>query len=78
MAELYDTNAYKRGGAEGAEHVRKRAGEILALPLSKRLNAANELDAELTAANINCGGAADMLACAIFLDKLCKYTDRRH
>ena len=77
MAELFDTNAYKRGGVEGAEFVRRRAAEILALPLTKRLAEAEVFDRELTERNINCGGAADMLACAIFLDKICKYTERR-
>ncbi len=77
MAELYDTNAYKRGGAEGAEFVRRRAGEIMALPLPKRLPEAVVFDRELIGRNINCGGAADMLAAAIFLDRLNAYTDRR-
>lgn len=77
MAELYDTNAYKRGGAEGAEFVRTRAKEILSLPLSKRLNEVVSFDKELIERNINCGGAADMLAAAIFLDKIGVYNDRR-
>ena len=76
MAELYDTNAYSRAGREGAELVRKRAAEINALPLSGRLPAVVELDRELIARNVNCGGCADMLAAAIFLDKLSEYTDR--
>ena len=77
MAELYDTNAYKRGGAEGADFVRRRAGEIASLPLSKRLNEVVEFDKELIERNVNCGGAADMLAAAIFLDKLGIYNERR-
>lgn len=77
MAELYDTNAYVRGGAEGADFVRRRAAEIMAMPLSKRLQEAAVFDRELIARNINCGGAADMLAAAIFLDRLTAYTDRR-
>lgn len=76
MAELYDTNAYARAGEEGADLVRRRASEISAMPLSKRLNAVVDLDRELIARNINCGGAADMLAAAVFLDKLSEYTDR--
>lgn len=78
MAELYDTNAYKRGGSEGAAFVRERAAQIMAMPLSKRLSEAEKLDAELIARNINCGGAADMLSAAIFLDRLNRYTDRLH
>ncbi|MBO4848146.1 MAG: citrate lyase holo-[acyl-carrier protein] synthase [Clostridia bacterium] len=77
MAELFDTNAYKRGGREGAEFVRKRAKEIASMPLSKRLDEVLVFDRELIERNINCGGAADMLAAAIFLDKLGAYADRR-
>ena len=77
MAELYDTNAYTRGGREGAQFVRERASEIMAMPLSKRLNAVVDFDRELIDRNINCGGAADSLAAAIFLDCLNTYTDRR-
>ena len=77
MAELYDTNAYSRAGASGAEFVRERAKEIAGLPLSKRLAAVEEFDRELIERNINCGGAADMLAAAIFLDKLNAYSERR-
>ena len=77
MAELYDTNAYKRGGSEGAGFVRKRASEIMALPLSKRLEEAVVFDRELIERGINCGGAADMLAAAIFIDKLNAYTESR-
>ena len=76
MAELYDTNAYSRAGSEGAEYVRKRAAEINALPLSKRLPEVVEFDRELIERNINCGGCADMLAAAIFLDRLNEYADR--
>lgn len=76
MAGLYDTNAYSRGGAEGAEFVRSRAAEIAAMPLSKRLNEVVSFDRELIERNINCGGAADVLAAAIFLDRLNEYTDR--
>lgn len=76
MAELYDTNAYSRAGSEGAEFVRERAKEISALPLSKRLPEVTVFDRELIERNINCGGCADMLAAAIFLDRLNEYTDR--
>ena len=77
MAELYDTNAYVRAGAEGAEFVRARAKEIMDMPLSKRLPEAVSFDRQLIGRNINCGGAADMLAAAIFLDRLNVYLDRR-
>ncbi|MBQ1817584.1 MAG: citrate lyase holo-[Clostridia bacterium] len=77
MEELFDTNAYKRGGREGAEFVRSRAAEIMDMPLSKRLAEARSFDRELIERNINCGGCADMLAAAIFLDRLTAYSDRR-
>ena len=77
MAELHDTNAYSRAGKEGADLVRTRAAEIMEMPLSKRIPAVISFDRELIAKNINCGGAADCLACAIFLDRLTAYTDRR-
>ena len=77
MAELYDTNAYARAGSEGAEFVRRRAKEIMEMPLSKRLPEAAVFDRELIERNINCGGAADMLAAAIFIDKLNAYTESR-
>ena len=77
MAELNDTNAVKRGGEEGANFVRERAKEILALPLSGRLNEAAVFDRELIERNINCGGAADMLAAAILIDKLVKISERK-
>ena len=76
MEKLYDTNAYTRAGAEGADLVRRRAAEISAMPLSARLNAVLDFDRELIERNINCGGCADMLAAAIFLDKLNEYSDR--
>ena len=77
MAELYDTNAYSRAGLEGAEYVRTRAAQIMAMPLSKRLPEVISFDRELISRNINCGGAADMLAAAIFLDRVTVYSDRR-
>ena len=77
MAELYDTNAYARAGRDGAVFVRERAAEIMAMPLSKRLAEAEKFDRELISRNINCGGAADMLAAAIFLDKINVFLDRR-
>ena len=69
MASLYDTNAYKRGGGRGADYVRNRATAILSLPIDERLKQIRQLDLELIAMGINCGGCADTLAAAIFLDK---------
>lgn len=74
MAVMDDNNALRRGGEEGAAFVKKRASELAALALrvdSAEFNEALlELDAELIERNISCGGAADMLALALFLEQL--------
>lgn len=72
MAELTDNNALRRGGEEGAAFVRARAGELLekgrTLPSAALTDELLAFDRELTERNISCGGAADMLACAIFIE----------
>ena len=72
MARLSDNNALRRGGEEGARFVRERAKTLLGLgleaPTREFLDALLAFDRELTEKNISCGGAADMLAAAIFLD----------
>lgn len=74
MAVMDDNNALKRGGEEGAAFVKKRASELSALAMSLEpveFNAALlEFDAELIERNISCGGAADMLALALFLEEI--------
>lgn len=70
MADLTDNNALRRGGEEGAAFVKARAGELLekgrTLPSAALTDELLAFDRELTERNISCGGAADMLACAIF------------
>ncbi len=73
MATLNDSNVYKRSGEEGAAFVRTRAEEILKLPVNERIGAVQAFDAELIERGINCGGAADVLAAAIFLDRFNTY-----
>ena len=77
MAVMDDNNALKRGGEEGAAFVKKRASELASLAMRLEpagFNAALlEFDAELIERNISCGGAADMLALALFLDELDKH-----
>ena len=72
MAELTDNNALRRGGEEGAAFVKERAGELLekgrTLPSAALTDELLAFDRELTERNISCGGAADMLACAIFIE----------
>ncbi|MBQ1519985.1 MAG: triphosphoribosyl-dephospho-CoA synthase, partial [Clostridia bacterium] len=71
MAALDDNNALRRGGEEGAAFVKKRAGELLRSADSDpcaQMKTLLEFDRELIDRNISCGGAADMLAAAIFLE----------
>lgn len=72
MAELDDNNALRRGAAEGARFVKTRSKELLALgltvPFSDFIYLLREFDYELIRKNISCGGAADMLSCAIFIE----------
>ena len=72
MAELDDNNALKRGGSSGAELVKKRAVELLSLGSELTIDRLEAFDDELIALNISCGGSADLLACAMLLDKLGK------
>ena len=72
MAELDDNNALKRGGSSGAELVKKRAVELLSLGSGLTIDLLEAFDDELIALNISCGGSADLLACAMLLDKLGK------
>ena len=67
MSITEDTNALKRGGIDGAKYVTKHASELLCK--GRLLTRADLLafDDELIRLNISCGGAADTLACAMFL-----------
>lgn len=80
MAVMDDNNALKRGGEAGAEFVKNRASELKTLALrveSAEFEAALlKLDEELIERNISCGGAADMLALAMFLSETEKHYGR--
>lgn len=80
MAVMDDNNALKRGGEEGAAFVKNRASELASLAMRldpAEFNAALlEFDAELIERNISCGGAADMLALALFLEEIEKHYAR--
>ena len=73
MAELEDSNLYKRGGPAAARWVRTKA-----LQLSKAssvfsdpaLEAVRAFDREMIRRNLSPGGAADLLALSIFVEKL--------
>lgn len=68
MSKLDDTNTLKRAGSAGAEYVKREAARLM----DGRMNAdaLMRFDAELIRMNISCGGAADMLAAAIFFNML--------
>ncbi len=68
MSKLDDTNALKRAGSAGAEYVKREAARLMSGSLNT--DALMRFDAELIRRNISCGGAADMLAAAIFFDML--------
>lgn len=68
MANIFDTNLYKRGGEAGVTYVRDYARALLASPLApERLY---RMDADLTERNLSPGGSADLLALTYFLTAL--------
>ena len=67
MAELEDNNALKRGGNAGARFVKRRAESLLSKRTMLTEAELLDFDDELIRRGISCGGAADMLAAAIFL-----------
>ena len=67
MAELEDNNALKRGGNAGARFVKRRAAFLLSKRTMLTEAELLDFDDELIRRGISCGGAADMLAAAIFL-----------
>jgi len=73
MSVLDDTNLYHRGGATGADFVKRETRAFLAaggvFAPDWRLRAAS-LDAAFVQRNLSPGGAADILAAALFLHAL--------
>lgn len=67
MSKLQDTNILTRGSFEDLAWLKQEAGKLLPEPDEMRLK---ELNAECIRKNISPGGAADMLACTILLDRL--------
>ena len=67
MSELQDTNILTRGSYEDLAWLKQEAVRLLPDPDEAKLKAMNE---ECIRKNISPGGAADMLACAILLDRL--------
>ena len=70
MSLTDDTNALKRGGIYGAEYVKKHASDLLCKGMQLTEADLLAFDDELIRLNISCGGAADTLACAMFLYSL--------
>lgn len=72
MAELVDTNLLHRGGEDGLRFVQREARRILALQPDAQslLSAVCELDAACISRGLSPGGSADMLALALFLDRV--------
>ncbi|MDO4543680.1 MAG: citrate lyase holo-[acyl-carrier protein] synthase [Clostridia bacterium] len=73
ISELDDTNVLYRGGIEASNRLKAEAKRILTLPQSEQHDAIIALDEECIRSNISAGGAADMLALALFLSNICGY-----
>lgn len=70
MAQLTDTNLLHRGGEAGLHLVQREARRILDLPLNQLEDALQALDRLCIERNLSPGGSADMLALALFLDRV--------
>ena len=70
MAQLTDTNLLHRGGEAGLHLVQREARRILELPLNRLEEALQALDRLCIERNLSPGGSADMLALALFLDRV--------
>jgi len=73
MAELDDTCVLARGGVAGLEAVQRGAAEVLALGGAESLagrRALKALDSRMLALDVSPGGAADLLAATLFLDRV--------
>lgn len=71
IAEVEDTNLYRRGGVEGAAWAATAAAALLPDPSMEEIEA---LDEEYIRRNLSPGGCADLLAATYFLHKLEKKT----
>lgn len=71
MATLPDTNIYHRCGKAAADDVKQQASSLLANYSDKAMR---DLDRDFTARGISPGGAADMLALALFIKSILNIT----
>jgi len=70
IAETEDTNVLWRGGEEGLRFLHEAADAILRRQEPEREALIRALDGECIRRNLSPGGAADMLACALFVRAL--------
>ena len=67
IANVEDTNLYRRGGKKGAEFAKNTAATLLPAPTAAEIA---ELDRKFIAKNLSPGGCADLLAATLFLYSL--------
>ena len=70
IANVADTNLYKRGGEAGAQWAAEAARELLSAALHPPIRQIEALDDDFIARNLSPGGCADLLAATFFLHKL--------
>lgn len=70
IANVTDTNLYKRGGVAGAQWAAKAASELLSAEQHPAIRQIEALDDGFIARNLSPGGCADLLAATYFLQKL--------
>lgn len=73
MTSLSDTCVLSRAGMAGLEAMQQGAGEVLAAggcATAQGRAALARLDAQMLAQNASPGGAADLLAATLFLDRV--------
>ena len=69
IANVYDTNLYKRGGEAGILYARDYARTLLS-SADPSVESIRQMDTELTERNLSPGGCADLLAATYFLTEL--------
>ena len=69
IANVYDTNLYKRGGEEGLRYAQDLARTLLASG-APTVDEVRRMDIALTQRNLSPGGCADLLAVTYFLTQL--------
>lgn len=73
IANVADTNLYRRGGEAGAQWAAKAASELLSAVRYPSIRQIEALDDGFIARNLSPGGCADLLAATYFLRKLTQY-----